>query len=367
MIDQIEFVNFQGHRYTILDFSPGLNVITGRTHSGKSSLMRGIQWALENKPRGAGDKYKRDFTKPSDPISVSIAFSEGTYISREKTNKHNAYTSSEHPDPFLSLKTDVPDEIKEITKLKPHNFQSQKDKYFLISKTSGQVASELNKVVGLKIIDDKSAKIKRIVSDLTDRDKVLKSQIKATEERLKSDEFKIADSIKINLDMLDEYIDMYDSDSEALSTLIETVKEIDRHEKVIKEYIDMNEVEKLLPKIKSKINDLAVIEEKILAVQEISLMVESWGAELDQANKIVALEPLVLKIRKMLADIGSIESAIFEVGNIARDIALANREIKYSDEVIELNEDKLIKLEIELEKIIDYCTRCGAHKKYWRK
>ena len=46
MIHQVHFKNTQKHKDLTLNFIEGLNVITGSTDSGKTSLLRGLLFAL---------------------------------------------------------------------------------------------------------------------------------------------------------------------------------------------------------------------------------------------------------------------------------------------------------------------------------
>jgi len=361
-IDQIEIINFQGHKYTLLDFSSGLNIIKGRTHSGKSSIVRAVEWAAENRPRGAGDKYRNDDAKLADEVSVSIAFGEGSFISRQKNRTINGYITSEHKEPFVALRTDVPDEIREITKLRSHNILTQKDKYFLIDKTPGQVSSELNKVVGLKIIDEKASKAKTIVKHLSNKITLLGEQIEGTEKELESVEFKTAERLRLKLAKIDELIDTFDSDEAELAYLLEIKDNISEHELNIKSY---NSVEHILPAIgvlKRLIEESDKKEEEISGAVYIRTMIESWEADEDQANAIIALEPKVSEVKKLINDYNFINNAVLDVMDISSMIKNTEVIISSLSNQIDKSDKKLKELESQLE----YCTKCGALRKHWR-
>ena len=44
MIEAVEIINFQPHENTVLEFAPGVNVIKGQSRSGKSSIIRSLEW-----------------------------------------------------------------------------------------------------------------------------------------------------------------------------------------------------------------------------------------------------------------------------------------------------------------------------------
>ena len=157
MIRSIELRNFQGHKFSTLQFSPGVNVIKGPSHSGKTSIVRALKWVLQNKP--LGDSFMSHFAE--DDTSVSIEFDDDTYIIREK-GKNNRYNTNLGI--FEAMRGSVPEEIEQISKMNEINIQSQHDPYFLIQDTPGNVAKKLNKVVGLEIIDEKLGRANKLIN-----------------------------------------------------------------------------------------------------------------------------------------------------------------------------------------------------------
>ena len=138
MIDTIEIENFQSHRHTTVQLSPGVNVIKGRSHSGKSSVMRAIRWALLNQPRG--ENFVSHFKGDKEVTSVGIQFDDGRHATRlRRGGSKNGYESSSGS--FKALRSDVPEEITEITKMEAINVQMQGAPYFMLSETPGKVAS----------------------------------------------------------------------------------------------------------------------------------------------------------------------------------------------------------------------------------
>ena len=363
MIDEAEFINVQSHEYSLLNFSSALNIIYGRTHSGKSSLIRGLKWALENKPRG--DEYRRDDTANDKNTSVSLSFKEGSYVSREKNPNTglNQYVSSASDEPFKALRSDIPDEIKSITKIKPENIQSQGDRYFLLGKTSGQVATELNKVVGLKIIDDKLSKIKSIASGYSTRVKVLDSQIESVSEKIKADKFALADDIKVQKHYFESKVHDYNKKEIIIKDISNTIDLIESEErdsvyyaKIIKVCSDAQAIKKKVASLKSKYSDLAEI--TVLASK-----IKYEQKRLEGANDVITLcgqlNPIRTKISKA-------KSKYSEISNIT----MLRVEIEAHEQIIEQAEDTIAEcreIRSELEKLVDYCTKCGSHRKHWSK
>ena len=86
-IVSVEIHNFQSHKDTKIEFENGLNVIIGDSNSGKTAILRAIQWCIDNYPLGS------DFiTTGEDDCHVTINFSDGTSITRERTrDKSGSY------------------------------------------------------------------------------------------------------------------------------------------------------------------------------------------------------------------------------------------------------------------------------------
>lgn len=367
MIDQAEFINFQSHEYSLLEFSHKLSIIKGRSHSGKSSLVRAMKWLIENKPRGAGDKYKRDFSDKSDPISISFSFDDGKFVTREKTSKQNAYVTSEHEDPFVALRTDVPDEIVEIIKLRPHNLRSQNDKYFLIDKTSGQVATELNKVVGLQIIDEKSSKIKKVVSDLSSRLKVLSSQIDETKEKLKSDRFKKANTIKKLIDNIDREIDFYESEKEATNTIKDILEQMIESQQIIKKSDKIIKFESDIVKVKNLIIEYERKGESLDRLKDAFSAITEFNDEIRKSDSVLKFKNTINKIKDEIEGYDSVNEALAEVKSLYRNIGENEKTIATALQTIEQGDLTLSSLKKELNKKMEKCPTCGALQMYWNK
>ncbi len=158
MFESISLRNFQGHVNTTLQLVPGINVITGQSNVGKSSIMRALVWVLRNRPSGAGEHFKHWDTPKGEGVSVTIGLRGGTFVSRFRQGTKNGYVLGNEGDPegqteLVAIRTDVPDEVVDILNLGDHNLQVQHEPYFLIAATAGEVARSLNRVCGLDIID----------------------------------------------------------------------------------------------------------------------------------------------------------------------------------------------------------------------
>lgn len=144
-IKTVTLQNFQSHGNTHLEFSDGMNIIHGPSDNGKSSIIRGIRWAVLNKPNG--DDFRRHKT---DKTFVLIE-SKNSTIQRTRSDKTNEYEMKGQR--FKALRASVPEDISTVLNLSEINIQPQHEIYFLVDDSPGQRSKILNEVAGLQIMD----------------------------------------------------------------------------------------------------------------------------------------------------------------------------------------------------------------------
>ena len=52
MLHSLFLNNFRSWKKSTIEFCPGVNVITGENDSGKTNILRGINWVANNRPAG---------------------------------------------------------------------------------------------------------------------------------------------------------------------------------------------------------------------------------------------------------------------------------------------------------------------------
>lgn len=139
MITRIELNNFQAHKHTVIDLDKGVNVITGETDNGKSSIVRAIRWVVENYPQGI-DKINSNWNEDlKEPLSVKL-YTENGYVERIRTKDRNGYNICKNGEKEIKLdaigKGNVPKEVTEFLNVSDVNFQYQLDPPYLLSMTA---------------------------------------------------------------------------------------------------------------------------------------------------------------------------------------------------------------------------------------
>lgn len=171
MIKKFRLVNFQNHKNTIVTLSKRVNIFTGSSDNGKSSIIRGLFWFIKNRP--VGDKDRRHYIskgekKYTTQTSIDIVFTNGG-ASRVKSNTKNVYKIKGQKGDLKALRTDVPEEIELLHNMDEENIQSQDQSYFLLNLSPGNVAKKLNMVAGLEQMDkalkEINSRVRKLVSE----------------------------------------------------------------------------------------------------------------------------------------------------------------------------------------------------------
>lgn len=160
-IERLRILNFQSHAATELQFSPGLNVITGQSDNGKTAILRALRWALYNEP--GGTEFIRHGTREG---KVEVTMSDGTTILRERSHKVNRYVVTApgaEPQVFEGFGTRVPAEVLKAHGMTPvaldtdHkvllNVGTQLEGPFLLSAAPSVRAKAIGRLLGVHVVD----------------------------------------------------------------------------------------------------------------------------------------------------------------------------------------------------------------------
>ena len=214
-IKSVHLKNFQSHEDTFIEFSDGLNIIVGESNNGKTSIIRGIMWAIDNYPLG------KDFIMAGKKdCSVRICYDDGTFIERGRTMSDTGYYNIGYIDNgaiktvnYSGFTNAIPIEVANvhqmpkvnITKdIETHlNVLSQLDAPFLLTESPQVKAAAIGRITGTHVID----------AAIKDNNKSIRENkviIKDTDKNIKELEDKILQlpDIKIIKSFMDAYKDI---------------------------------------------------------------------------------------------------------------------------------------------------------------
>lgn len=239
-ITKVILDNFQAHQHTEVSFDDGLNIIVGESNNGKTSILRGIMWVINNQPLGT------DFIMAGqDSCYVRIEYDDGTFIERGRTLKDTGYYKVGFIDEngnlqhqmYRGFTNAVPVEVANvhqmpkvnITKdIETHlNVLSQLDGPFLLTESPLVKASAIGRITGTHVVDDA---IKESNKTIQSNKKLVKNYEKELEE--KENELKALPDIQ----MMSEFTKVYAALVAHIKRLHDDTKEISDRINVIKSY-----------------------------------------------------------------------------------------------------------------------------------
>jgi len=157
MLKSLRLVNFQAHIDSFIELDEGITSLTGESHEGKTAIMRGLNWAVNNEPSGTGfisywakHTTKKKMVVIDQPCKVECVRKDGSVLIRERSADFNGYRIDGKD--LARAGVGVPSEVKNWFNMGEVNIQSQHDSLFLLhsgGKGGQEVARFLNSVVKL--------------------------------------------------------------------------------------------------------------------------------------------------------------------------------------------------------------------------
>lgn len=155
MIEFIRARNFQSHADSQIDLDGRVTVVVGTSNSGKSAIIRALEWVRTNRPRG-----KSFIRLGTARALVEVGCSEsGVLISRERAKSDNKYTVEDEE--FSAVGTGVPEEVTQALGISEIQVQRQLDGPFLVLESPGKVAAAINEAVGLDSVVPLQSELRR--------------------------------------------------------------------------------------------------------------------------------------------------------------------------------------------------------------
>ena len=294
MIDTITIENIQSHKNTVVDLSPGVNVIVGTTDCGKSAFLRAIRLVVQNKPNGPGMRSWWGGTS-----SVSIVLDDGTVVKRVKDKREEYWINDTM---LTAFGKEIPKEVTDVLKFSEVNIQRQIDKPFLLDSTPGEVAAHFNKIANLEQIDKSTSSINSKVSQI-------ESSLKS-----KKNDLEVKEVLLSSFDYLDKFEAEVEA-AEALETILSKIKGQERDLTVL-----LKNIEETKQEIK-EYDGLLTLSELIDSISEKKLKARELFASVKE------LKDLIDSIKETLEDIKSSENMVL-LSSIVEKMSVYEEEIK---------------------------------------
>ena len=348
MIESIHLRNFEGHKNTLLELTKGINIITGESDNGKSSIIRSLYWVKDNRPAKADvvSFWNRDKKgNPVKPTFVRIKNKEKT-IARINSDEINGYEIGETK--LEAVGQNVPDDVKKKLNLSEVNIQYQFDRPFLLADSPTEVAKFFNKIIRLDIIDKVQSK-----AELTR--KRVNTEINNAETRVKElkrilDSFDWVDDAENAIEKLEKVENKIASTQEAIGKIQALLADISSYKRIEEEAEKLSalsslteKIDELTEKIKKNTSESETIHTILSEIQEKKRIVE-------EAGKLSSLINITEQIDEYTSSIKEMNEKIKKVEEILENIKENNR-------IIEEAENKIKEIQKTLP---DVCPLCGS-------
>lgn len=292
-IKLIRIRNFQSHENVTLDLVPGVNIAVGDSGSGKTALVRAIQWLAMNRPLGF--RFHSIFSKSPD-TTVEVGFDDGTNVSVCKTGKRTVYTISKDGKvlgEWLTPGTAVPDEVLQLLNLSNLNIQEQLDQPFLITNSPGEVGRTLNEVTRIEKVD---GWISGFTSEINSRNRLVSAM---------EGEQKVVD------DKLQElgFVDRADRDLRVLEGAFSDLQSlIVRHNRVSAMTIQLEGLNRDVDVLEGQIKSLTALDEKVTKLVELC---ETTDEQIEKLDEVLEYAPMLdHKIQGLTVEVEELEKGL---------------------------------------------------------
>lgn len=356
MIKSIALENFQSHKETLIELAPGLNVISGVSDHGKSAVLRGLSWLIKNRP--SGDDVRNWDVKPNAPVRVEIVLEsedgKEETVTKQRIGSKVAYLSSRSPVPLEAVRRAVPEEISDLLNLSDINLQWQHDGYFLLDTSAGDVARQLNDLVGLSVIDSSYKTLNSSILDLKRNQESLNKSIEATD-------FEIAglsylDGLLEQLDAAGKMkadIDKSDGRITEISSLLSSIAELQAQLKDVKAVLA---AEKQVIAVSGAIASIADIDKKSQRIESTVADIKKFKEELESERAWLSIEKPALEIQAIIKNVLETDSRVKRIQaaiNSIKAVTAAKIAGKKATDVLE----KALKAKLEEVGACPFCHR----------
>jgi len=187
MLKSLLVEGFKCHKKTLVKFSTGLNLLVGRTQSGKSSFMDGFRLLAENRPLGG--RFVHGGT--SGRVRIAASFYDLTpsvfvkKVIRRKAVVANKTVYRVGRKSYRAVGQSIPPEVKTALNLSPANIQYQEEDSFLITSKGGEFSRIVSSHIGINEIEVALSKIKQALVLNKCRSEGLTAEVKIGKRELK--------------------------------------------------------------------------------------------------------------------------------------------------------------------------------------
>lgn len=295
MIRKVCIKNFQSHKNSVFEFSPGLNVFGGFSDSGKSSALSALRWLFWGQPTGPGI-VNHSAQSNAEDCSVRVEF-ENEKLAATKIKKANE-TCFHYGSWFRSCARENPVEIDAFFRMNSVSYQAQFFPPFLLSDSPGQVASFFNSFTNLSKIDLSISTLRKIISNIEKEIGYDEKQLQQVQQEMDQfDDLPIVDKMLTKAEEIEYNISRQEKEQESIKSIIDQIERINQQTAAIRsknthrirmQIRRAQDIEKNGQPIKQEIEQLKKVVEKMDRVQqEIAYVQKSIKQNTKEFNRLM--------------------------------------------------------------------------------
>jgi DNA repair exonuclease SbcCD ATPase subunit len=315
-LKSLEIENFGGHKHTVVELSPGVNVFWGNNNAGKTYVFKALNWVVNNRP-SSGRMLHRSI-KDKGTVRVTVVTSEDRTVTHEKdifVNKKGEKKVKESRyiidgEVFSGYGTSVPEEVKEVLNISSINIQKQLEGPYLVTSSPGEIARVINKYTQL---DDSELFVREANGLVTSYDKLIsdaKENLEYWEEEVKK--YKGIEKIGKKLDELE--------------ALEKEIAELETKEADI--LFRCQDIATLDEEIKTLSKDFDEIEKMFFDLENIET---AWRKKYEVFNFLDSLKPYTewveLNVENIDGLFSELEGVLSEEKNISQELEVINEAV----------------------------------------
>jgi DNA repair protein SbcC/Rad50 len=332
-IKKLELNNFRKHRKLSIDFSKGINCIIGRNASGKSTIIRALNWVINNKPSGISII---SWGKKQASAQLTVFDKNNTYKIkrvRSKTSKNEYILNGKE---FKSFGTAVPEEIENVFNTSELNFQGQHDAPFWFSNSAGEISKRLNAIICLDVMDNLQAKIHK--KTYQEKTKLNIHEKNITDLNGNLSKYKNIKTLKIKMQALEQAYKIYTKTHDEVETLNYNIDNYFKFNQRIQEYKqDVLKCQNLANKLQKVIELLQLYQDLKKKTDTLKHQICTYKQYKAQ-SKVDA--PKLDNIKKALQELTKTAEQANKLDNEINKIKTINNKIKiYQKNIDEINKE----------------------------
>ncbi len=317
--------NFYSHKHSEFKFSKGTNVLIGLSDSGKSSVLKALNWVFFNTP--SGNSFQRWGTTETW-VEVVFWDNENKHtIRRELVKGKNVYYMDNYA-PFKAFGTTVPEEIQKVLNINSVNVQSQISPHFLLSNTPGEVARHFNRVARLDEIDRATTNVNSWIDSIKQGIQHKENDLKENIKKLST--FEYLEKLEIEMDVLEGMEVQENGMRSNFKQLTKLTDKISGVADEIKGYSKILEMETSIDCIIDLISTEKELEMRYLKLKKNVRSINSIQTEIKAQEHMVLACPLIDAILELHDTVREKTQSINRLGMLVESISDKKSEVDYS-------------------------------------